>query len=178
MPGGTFVRSAIFIRSSASAIALIAITTLSQSAIAQQKTLEQQLLGTWQYVAVDIVRPDGTRTPLYGPTPQGLAIFDASGNYLLMTARSDLPRFAVSNRTQGSDEENKAIVHGSIAHFGTYTLNGEDKTITFHIHTSTFPNWNGTDQKRPFTLTADELRWRTPASSGGTAEVVLRRVAL
>ncbi len=165
-------------KSIAAAVAYVALTTVSQSAIAQQNTLKQQLIGTWQYVSVDIVRPDGTRTPLYGPNPQGLATFDVGGNYLLMTARADLPRFTANDRGQGSAEENKAIVHGSIAHFGTYTVNEQDKTITFHIRTSTFPNWNGTDQKRPFAITADELRWRTPASSGGgTAEVVLKRAS-
>ena len=169
------MRLTIF-KSTAAMAAYVAVTTLSQSAFAQQDTLEQQLIGTWQYVSVDIVRPDGTRTALYGPNPQGIASFDASGNYLLMTARADLPRFTVNDRSQGSAEENKAIVHGSIAHFGTYAVNREDKTITFHIHTSTFPNWNGTDQKRPFSITTDKLTWRTPASSGGgTAEVVLKR---
>jgi hypothetical protein len=77
---------------------------------------------------------------------------------------------------EGTPEEYKAVVQGSIAHFGRYTINEADKTITFHIETSTFPNWNGTEQKRPFTLTGDELKWTTPgASSGGTAEVVLKR---
>ena len=76
----------------------------------------------------------------------------------------------------GTAEENKAAVQSNIAHFGTYSVNESDKTITFHIDTSTFPNWNGTEQKRPVTVTGDELKWATPASTGaGTAEVVLRR---
>ena len=73
-------------------------------------------------------------------------------------------------------EENKAVVQGSIAHFGRYVVNEADKTLVFQIETSTFPNWNGVEQKRPFTLTEDELKWTTAASSGGTAEVVLKRV--
>lgn len=63
-----------------------------------------------------------------------------------------------------------------IAHFGTYTVNESDKTITFHVATSSFPNWNGVEQKRPFNIDGDQLKWTTPASSGGTAEVVLRRL--
>lgn len=145
-------------------------------AIGQQNTLKEQLVGTWTYVSVDIVRPDGSRMPLYGPNPQGAATFDSNGRYLLLTARAGLPKFASKDRMEGTPEENKAVVQGSIAHFGRYTVNEADKTITFHIETSTFPNWNGTEQKRPFTITGDELTWRTPASSGGgTAEVVLKR---
>lgn len=143
---------------------------------AQQKALKDEIVGTWKYVSVDLVRPDGTRTPLYGPNPQGLATFDSAGNYLLMTARGGQPRFASSNREEGTAEENKAVVQGSIAHFGRYTIDEAGKSITFHIQTSTFPNWNGTDQKRPLTISGDTLKWVTPSSTGsGSAEVVLQR---
>jgi hypothetical protein len=143
---------------------------------AQQKALNEQIVGTWKYVSVDLVRPDGTRVPLYGPNPQGLATFDAAGNYLLMTARSGQPRFASSNREEGTPEENRSVVQGSIAHFGRYSIDEAGKSITFHIQTSTFPNWNGTDQKRPVTISGDTLKWVTPSSTGaGSAEVVLQR---
>lgn len=148
----------------------------SGDAFGQQKSLGEQIVGAWRYVSVDTVRPDGSRTPMYGPDPQGLVIFDGNGHYALINARSDQPRFASNSRLQGTPEEYQAIVHGSIAHFGTYKVNDGDKTITFHIETSTFPNWNGVDQKRPFSLVGDELKWTTPsASGGGSGEIVLKR---
>ncbi len=154
----------------------LGVALAADDAVAQQKTLKEQLVGTWTYVSVDIVRPDGSRVPLYGPNPQGAASFDSNGRYLLLTTRTGLPKFGSNDRMEGTPEENKAVVQGSIAHFGSYTVNEADKTITFYIETSTFPNWNGTQQKRPFTLTGDELKWTTPASSGGgSAEVVLKR---
>jgi hypothetical protein len=83
---------------------------------------------------------------MYGPDPHGVAIFDASGRYALVNARSGLPKFASGNRMEGSPDDYKAIVQGSIAHFGRYTVNEADKTITFHIETSTFPNWDGSSR--------------------------------
>lgn len=159
------------------AVALLfpGVAGLSGDAVGQEKTLKEQLVGTWTYVSVDTVNPDGSRVPMYGPNPQGLASFDGNGRYILLTARSGQPRFASNNRMEGTPEEYKAVVQGSIAHFGRYTVNETDKTITFHIETSTFPNWNGAEQKRPFTLTGDELKWTTAGSSGGMAEVVLKR---
>ena len=152
-----------------------ALPALSDAA-SQHKTLKQELVGAWIYVSVDTVKPDGTRSAMYGPTPQGIAIFDESGRYAVVNARSDLPKFESNSRMDGSPEEYKAIAQGSIAHFGTYTVNESDRTITFHIQTSTFPNWNGNVQKRPFTLKGDELKWTTPAASGGgSGEVVLKR---
>ena len=153
----------------------LGVSLPSRDAAAQQKTLKEQVVGTWAYVSVDIVGADGSRVPLYGPNPQGLASFDGNGHYILLTARRGQAKFVSNNRNEGTPEENKAVVQGSIAHFGTYTVNEADKTITFHIETSTFPNWNGTEQKRPFTVTGDELKWTTPASSGGSAEVLLKR---
>ena len=88
-----------------------------------------------------------------------------------------LPKFASNNRTEGTPDENTAVVQGSVAHFGRYTVNEADKTITFLIETSTFPNWGGAAQKRPFTLIDEMLKYTVAAATGGgTAEVVLRRV--
>lgn len=159
----------------ATALLFLGVALLSSEALAQPKTLKEQVVGTWTYSSVDIVRPDGSRVPLFGPHPQGRAIFEGNGRYGLMTSQSGLPKFASNNRNEGTPEENKAVVQGSISHFGRYTVDEADKTITFHIETSTFPNWNGIEQKRPFTVTGDELKWTTAASSGGSAEVVLKR---
>lgn len=156
--------------------ALLLFGAMPLEAIGQGKSLGQQIVGTWNYVSVDNVRPDGSRMPLFGPNPQGRAVFDSNGNYILTTSRAGLPKFASGDRNQGTNEEYKAIVQGSIAHFGKYEVNDADKTITFHIEYSTFPNWSGTTQKRPFSIAGDELKWVTPsASSGGSAEVVLKR---
>ncbi len=157
------------------ALLLVALGVPPSDAFAQQRTLSEQVVGTWSYISVDTVRPDGSREQMYGPNPKGLVIFDSNGRYALVNARSDLAKFASNNRTQGTPEENKAVVLGSIAHFGRYTVNEADRTITFYIEASTFPNWSGIEQKRPFTVTGDELKWTTPASGGGLGEVLLKR---
>jgi len=155
-------------------IVIVGALTLSASAFAQSA---KDVVGTWDYVSADTVAADGKRSPTFGPKPKGIVVFEANGRYALIVTRSDQPKFASNNRLQGTPEENKAIVQGSISHFGTYAVNEGDKTITFHIQTSTFPNWDGMDQKRPFTLSGDELKYTVPAASGGgTAEVVLKRL--
>ena len=82
-----------------------------------------------------------------------------------------------NNRTTGSPEENKAVVQGSVGYFGAYTVN-EDGTLTLHIERSSFPNWNGTDQKRIIiSLTADEMKINSLTPTiGGTAEQVFKRI--
>jgi len=85
----------------------------------------------------------------------------------LQEMRSDLPKFASSNRQEGTAEENKAVVQGSISYFGTYTVEEGAKTLILHIQNCSFPNWTGTDQKRSFTLRGDEMTWSAASGSSG-----------
>jgi hypothetical protein len=57
-----------------------------------------------------------------------------------------------------------AVVKGSIATYGTYSVAG--KTFTLKIEHSTFPNWIGAEQPRTITVTGDEMKWSNPAGSG------------
>jgi len=90
--------------------------------------------------------------------------------------RASATPFVSNNRNDGTPEENKAVVQGSLAHFGRYSIDEAQRTLVLHMESSTFPNWNGTEQRRTFTVSGDELRWSTPAASGGgSAELVWKR---
>ena len=162
-----------------STISMLGLALLPGTAAAQQKSLEEQLVGTWTLVSADTVRPDGSKTPNFGSTPKGAAMHDASGRFTFMLMRSDLPKFAVNNRNQGTADENKAAVQGSIAFYGTYSVNEADKTVTYRVEGSSYPNINGTEQKRIIvSLTANELRYINPATTTGVrAEAVWKRAS-
>jgi hypothetical protein len=130
----------------------------------------KDLIGTWVATS-NVSEQNGVKSNPYGSPPLGMLIFDADGHYGLILSRPDIPKFASNNRTSGTTDENKAAVQGTISHFGRYTVSEPDKTITFKIETSTYPNSNGTEQKRPFTLKGDELVYTVPAFSGGGSAV-------
>ena len=101
-----------------------------------------------------------------GPQPKGMLIFTADGHFSQVHVSGDLPKIASNNRLAGTDADNKAIVHGSLALFGTYTVDEAKKTLTFNIVSSTFPNQWGTSQTRTIDLlTADEFRNTNPGAS-------------
>jgi hypothetical protein len=104
-----------------------------------------------------------------------MLIFDASGHMSSQQMRPGLPKFVSNNRQEGTPEENKAVAQGVLCFFGTYSVSEADHMLNFHIESSTFPNWNGTDQKRAFTVTKDELTYTSPGSSGGTAHAIWKR---
>lgn len=148
------------------------------SAIAQQKTLKEQIVGTWTAVSVQDTKSDGTKADSLGPNPKGTTIYEANGRYAFIITRADLPRVAANNRNQATADEAKAIVSGSTAYFGTYTVNEVDKTVSLKVEASIFPNIIGSEQKRIITsITADEMRFTNPTTTGGTrVEAVWKRV--
>ena len=135
----------------------------------------KSLVGTWTVVSTDNTDASGKKSATFGDNPRGSLIFTANGRYSLTLARTKLPKVASDNRLKGTAEENQAIVAGSLSHFGKYTA--DDKSFTFNVETSTYPNWDGTTQNRPYTVKGDELRYSAAAASGGgRAELVWKRV--
>jgi Lipocalin-like domain len=160
------------------AITVSALATAQGGAVAQQNSIKQQVVGTWTYASVDTIRPDGTRVPTWGSNPVGLWIFGSDGRYIFLVGRAGVSSFASNSRTTGSPEENRAAVQGSVATFGRYAINEAEHTLTLDIEYSSYPNWNGTQQTRPFTITGDELKYMvsTASAGDGRVEVVLKRV--
>ncbi|NTX39595.1 lipocalin-like domain-containing protein [Myxococcus sp. CA033] len=151
---------------------LLAVLLPSREADAGEKSFKEQLVGSWTLVLVDNVLPDGKRVQLYGAEPQGLLMFDGQGRYSIQILRAGRARFASSDKSQGTPEENQATVRGTNSHFGRYSVNEVERTVTFHIDHASFPNWEGTQQRRTFTLTGDELKYIVPApTTGGTGAV-------
>jgi hypothetical protein len=159
-------------------IAALGLALLASDAVGQQKSLKDQFVGTWTFVSVVETRADGSRIDRLGSNPKGLFMFDASGHYAQFITRSDIPKFAAATVDQGTAEENKAVLAGFIAGFGTYTVNEADKMLITRVEGNVFPNLVGTDQKRIIvSLTADELKYTNPATSlGAKAEVTWKRV--
>ena len=110
------------------------------------------------------------------PNQHATAHFLETGHYIITVMRSDRAKYAANDRTQGTADEYKATAQGTFTYFGTYTVSEPDRTLDIHVVGSSFPNWNGTDQKRRFAVSADELKLTNPvASTGGTTEVVWKR---
>jgi hypothetical protein len=160
-----------------STITALGLVASLNSAFAQQKSLKEQLVGTWAFISSTGKLADGS--PVWGTNPQGILSFDANGRVSTILVRSDLTKYASNNRMQTTPAEDKATVQGAIAYFGTYAVNEADRSYTNHIDGSSYPNWNGTDLKQVVeSITADELKIRNPAPSYGGPSTLLtyRRV--
>jgi hypothetical protein len=145
---------------------------------AQEKghTLAQQIQGNWILVSI-YNEQDGKKIEPFGSKPRGSLILTPDGRFSMILMRVSLPKIASNNRMKGTAEENKAVVQGSLAFYGTYAVASEkDQTVNMHIEGNTFPNFDGQDQKRVMTVKGDELRVTNHTTTiGGVSYAVWKR---
>jgi hypothetical protein len=155
-------------------ILVLSSCSLTLSANAQSS---KEIVGSWSFLLNETTSADGTKINTYGAKPKGILMFDSGGYFSLFIANPDRPKFASGSRLQGTPEEYKGAVHGSISYFGKYSVDENAKVIKFELEASSFPNWDGVVQKRPFSISGDEMRFaNSSGSSGGSVLVVLKRL--
>ena len=141
------------------------------------RTAKEQLVGSWTLISLTAGEGADQTLP-YGPNPKGSMMADANGRFMITVVRSDLPNFASNNRMVGTPDENNSVVQGSIAYYGTYTIDEATRVITVKVEGSTFPNFTGGTQTRILSFNDDdEVTYLnpTPSHGGEPAKVTYRR---
>ena len=140
-------------------------------------SLKDELVGTWVLVSNSDKNSDGSLK--WGEHPSGSLILAPDGRYSLVIVRSDIPAFAANTADKGTAEENARVVRGSIANFGTYSVDESKRSFTTNIEGSTYPNLRGKAQTRAISfINVDEFRYTNPATAtGASAEAVWQRAS-
>ena len=96
----------------------------------------------------------------WDPSLKGMVMYDAGGRFILMATE-------IGNRKKVDGNPALNPVGKMINYFGTYTVGESDKTLTHKIVGASSPLWDGTEQKRIITISADAMRFRaaTPLPS-------------
>jgi Lipocalin-like domain len=100
------------------ALLCLAVGLSASDSLAQQKSLKEQLVGTWTLVSSDQVRPDGSKLKQFGANPKGINVFDANGRFFLMVASADNSRIAARDPNETNQEEVGGLIAESIAYYG------------------------------------------------------------
>jgi hypothetical protein len=160
-----------------SALTALGLVFMPGSAVSQQKSVKDQLVGTWTAVSWEQTNKDGSKLERFGSNPKGVNVFDADGRFFIMFARSELPKMASNNPSSSTPAEDKGIGGGSIAYFGTYTVNTAGRIVTLRVEASSLPDQVGAEQQLTVvSLTADELKYTiTTALTGGAINVAMKR---
>jgi len=157
-------------------IAIIGLPMTTFSAVGQQQSIKEQLVGTWTLLAWEQKKGDGTKIERYGTNPKGIAVFDGGGQYIITVMRSDRAKYVGGALWQGTAAENKETADGTITYFGTYSISEADSSISIHVEGSSFPNWDGTDQKRFVSIAGNQLTLTVRPPGGDVVDVIWKRV--
>lgn len=124
------------------AAALMALIS-GTAAQAQQKSAKDLIAGTWTLLIADNLTSEGSRSPGFGPLPDGTAKFGADGKYSVEIKPS------VSG-------------HEPLRYSGSYALDDAEKTLSLKIEKSSLPNWRATTQSGTMEfVNGDHLGWTT-----------------
>ena len=86
---------------SLSAMILMGLALLPSNAAAQQKSIKDQIVGTWTFVSALDIYPDGRKNDRWGTNPKGVFMFDGNGRFAQFITRSDLPKIAAGTADKG-----------------------------------------------------------------------------
>lgn len=124
------------IRLAAAATLLLAAATSN----AEQKP--NKVAGTWNLIAAT-VENDGVTSYPYGPEPRGRLVFTPDLYFVEFLHDPRIPRFQSNQRGGGTDAENRAVMAGSLALYGRYTVDAQGDFSGNTVEGSSFPNWTG-----------------------------------
>jgi hypothetical protein len=76
----------------------LGLTLLPASSIAQQRSLKEQLVGTWTLVSSETTAANGTKRQFYGANPKGILMLDAAGRYAVVQGSANRAKFRNPSR--------------------------------------------------------------------------------
>lgn len=141
-----------------------ALSLLASQAFGQKA----EITGTWGLISVTDAN-SGADDKAWGPAPKGLLVLNETGHFSQHQMRSDRPKYTGAGRLSGTPEDHKRAAEQTLSYFGTYTIDPEKKVISFRYEGSSWPNLEGTEAKREFQISGDELKTFNPAAAGGGA---------
>jgi len=115
------------------------------------------LTGIWKITTTYDQFADGHKRDTWGKNPQGVVVFTPGGSFVFELMSGD--------RAAKPGTIPPEPVGPALAFYATYTTNDQNKTYTYHVEHSTFPQWNGISR----TSTVTEI---SPTALKVTAEVV------
>jgi hypothetical protein len=104
------------------------------------------LTGAWSLVSL-VEDHGGKLEHPFGEQPNGMINYDRNGMVMVFIASNNRPK---------SSDRPTVPVGPSVAYYGTYALDGNN--LTAHVKGSTYPNFEGTDQKGVIAINGDNLK--------------------
>jgi hypothetical protein len=149
---------------------LSATSTTTQRSDAVTK----KFVGAWRLFATEGNPPD--RPGQYGENPNGLLIFDQSGRMALQIATRD-DRKPLPPPAKATPDEKASAFDSYVAYFGTYTVDANAGTVTYHLEENMIPGRRGVNNVRWFEFQGDDHLLLVPTEDGKGGKLTSRQDA-
>ncbi len=134
--------------------ATLAIVLFLSVSVTAHSAEEVTLAGTWQLVKfVNFV--DGKEIHPFGESPKGYFTYTQDGRVIIQIQNEVPPSSWKSLETNNDGTGTDTPWY--VGYFGRYTVNLESGEVTHHVEGGTLLHYIGTDQHRPFVLSANRL---------------------
>ncbi|SFF74624.1 Lipocalin-like domain-containing protein [Duganella sp. CF458] len=151
---------------------LAALAWCGAAAGADMPATTAGLSGPWELIGAYREHRDGSRSEDYGATPSGTLSIAPDGRYALQIYHAERPPFAGEFRAAEAQEYKRLLLTMS-AHFGMVAV--EEGRLVFRIAAASNPQWDGSVQRRAYTLKGEVLEWRVPPRPDGDVPISVWR---
>ena len=156
------------------------VLLLSATVAPSMEIKRDNLVGAWSYVSTYSEFKDGRKENIFGAKPVGMFVILPNGHYSHIIMHPELPKVRSNRVRDMTIAEAERIAEGTLAHFGTYTVNETAGSFTVKITKASFPNLDGRSQVRTILQLDDEtlsyINDVSVAEEGAKVVAVLRRV--
>jgi hypothetical protein len=131
--------------------AILALTVTALCAADDKRIAQQDLIGAWRLVSIDVQGPTGREAdPFYGNGSRGLLIYDASGWFSVQIEGADRPPVRVPGTrpvagaapaaaVAAATADSKAL-NSYYAYFGTWSFDPTTSVVTHRAKGALYPS--------------------------------------
>jgi hypothetical protein len=150
-----------------SGLLAISLVICSSLLCAQSQSPEQQFLGTWKLVSTEEKLRDGHTRPYtdIGANAQGYLIYTADGHMCATLMKPARPNWH-GDIEDATDAEKISAASGFTSYCGTYKIDEKNRIMVHYPELSLYPNFIGTEQKRPYRFEGNRLSFSDTVSDG------------
>jgi hypothetical protein len=127
-------------------VAGLAVSTLCAADGRAPRTTQQDLIGAWRLVGIEVEGPAGREVdPFYGSGSRGLLIYDRSGWFSVQIEGAGRPALQVSSVRPAPDQSEStarlktAVLDSYYAYYGTWSFDQVTSTVTHHAKGALYP---------------------------------------
>ena len=125
---------------------------------AQNKSNQPSFLGTWKLVSTEEKLRDGRTRPYtdMGANAQGYLMYTADGYMCATLMKPGRPNWH-GDVEDATDAEKISAASGYTTYCGKYKVDEKNKIMVHYPEVSLYPNFIGTEQKRPYRFEDNRL---------------------